>query len=241
MDRSRRSFNRALLLTLASFPAGAASAPSNSRERATAFRPSLHGWPFQTLDAALTFGPLTTNFGTCGGMCWTALDRFYRNEHIDRNLETPSPDNALYEEIRSRQFSTLTIDLIGTLNTWITRPDLGSIWEIHSIGHLTRKQEWPVVRKEIDAGRPVTICLVRTKKQKEISKNHQVLAYEYSFDRDVAYLGVYDPGHPNRDDVTLSFYLRTKKSQLNIWQSTGPDLRGFFVVPYEPPDELLLR
>src|SRR5262249_32490181 len=75
--------------------------------------------------------------------------------------------------------------------------------------------------------------------------NHQALAYAYEVDergREVK-LAVYDPNHPDRDDVTISFCFGGRERSEGLVYSTGAPLRGFFRTrhPFCHPSAGLLR
>ena len=61
-------------------------------KRTTFFKPSIHGWPFGnswdwTIDFLFPQFDITLNsVGFCGGMCWTALDRFYNGVCTPRDI-----------------------------------------------------------------------------------------------------------------------------------------------------------
>lgn len=199
--------------------------------RRTAFSPDVHGWPFGNL-YRYTPGigpvrlPFSVELGFCGGMVFCALDRFHGGEAIAADLERPVQGHSLFGELFKRQRQTL----IGgvTLRTWR--------WQLRGdeeLGPLTT-QEWETVRRGIDAGHPVVICLIREKGVLgKVWNNHQVVVHGYHMQPSgrVA-LFVYDPNHRRRADIRIEF---TPGSRLDGSQSTGERMRGFFVIPYDRP------
>jgi hypothetical protein len=112
-------------------------------------------------------------------------------------------------------------------------------------------REWPRIRREIDAGSPAVVGLVRTAGWSpwRLTTNHQVLAWAYEAREGAITIRVYDPNHPRRDDVTLEITLdatpaagpgggRPWRDRIGLRQSTGEPLLGFFRQPYPRPRSL---
>ena len=104
--------------------------------------------------------------------------------------------------------------------------------------------EWPRIRDEIDAGHPSVVGLVRAAGSSPwaLTRNHQVLAYGYEERPEAITIHVYDPNHPERDDVTLEVGVARAEAAAVPWreritlrQSTGEPLLGFFRQPYPAP------
>jgi len=113
------------------------------------------------------------------------------------------------------------------------------------------EREWPRIRAEIDAGLPCVVGLIRVSGSSPwlLSRNHQVLAWAYSAESDegearggraTIRLRVYDPNHPGDDDVALLAEVgaddgRPARERIDLRQSTGEPLLGWFRQPYPPP------
>lgn len=72
-----------------------------------------------------------------------------------------------------------------------------------------------------------------------LARNHQVLGYAYEEDESTIRVRVYDPNHPERDDVELRADLdrrrgRPLRTRIRLAQSTGEPLLGFFRQPSAP-------
>lgn len=197
----------------------------------TAFRPDVHGWPFGNL-YRYTPGigpvhlPVSVDLGFCGGMAFCALDRFYAGDAIPPGLERPEQGHSLFGEIFTRQRQTLNGGV--TLRTWR--------WQLRGdeeLGPLTTK-EWEAVRRAIDAGHPVVICLIRERGVLgKVWSNHQVVVHGYAVQPSGRVtLSVYDPNHRRRPGIRIEF---TPGTRLEGTQSTGEPMRGFFVIPYDRP------
>ena len=68
-------------------------------------------------------------------------------------------------------------------------------------------------------------------------KNHQVLACNYQVEDGVISIQVYDPNFPRRNDVFIICKPDGQnglESEQTIGDDRKKDVRGFFVMPYEP-------
>lgn len=221
-------------------------------EKSTYFLPSIHGWPFTNsfhftgtleeylgIDFIFIIGNINLDgdYGYCGGMCFTALDRFYRAEYIPDSLNAPQQGDDLYEEIRERLIDSLNLRTNGSLN-------LDTIFKIHdwqkasdeTVGMVT-EVNWYDIKSNIDLGYPIQLLLMRTtgRKYSTLIENHQVIAYKYTVDElnKKVEIFIYDPIYPNRNDVSISFYYNQPNNNIKASQSTGETLRGFFKIPYD--------
>lgn len=156
--------------------------------------------------------------GLCGGMCWYVRERFERGLPVPPDRVAPANGSPLFRAIVRRQILSLG---------WLTVP--WRFWRAASMppDALARRSlevEWPRIREGLDAGRLVVVGLVRHHGPSpfELTKDHQVLAWGYSADptTGAATLHIYDPNHPDRDDVTVTL------SPDGLAQSTGERLVG---------------
>ncbi len=208
-------------------------------ERKTIFDPHRHGWPFGNLyPFKVGVGrlriPPAIKMGFCGGMVFSALDRFYEREPMPETGPAPVQGEPLYDALFRRQFQTLNGGVFLKTYRWQIKSD-------EELARLTT-HEWSTVRQSIDAGYPIVICLIRVSGVLGILwDNHQVVVYGYRVDpaSGRVTLDVYDPNHPrNRGAVTIGFtpgnrldgkqYLRGEESR-----SPKERMRGFFVIPYD--------
>jgi len=67
-----------------------------------------------------------------------------------------------------------------------------------------------------------------------LGHNHQVVAWAYDVSPTELTLRLYDPNWPDRDDVSIRVRL-AGGSTVDLTQSTGEALFGFFRAPYTPP------
>ncbi|HEV2005780.1 MAG TPA: hypothetical protein VGQ85_04125, partial [Candidatus Limnocylindrales bacterium] len=95
---------------------------------------------------------------------------------------------------------------------------------------------WPAIRSDIDAGRLTMIGLVRTAGWNPLATGlgHQVVGYRYAESRDRIAIGIYDPNHPDRDDVELTIE-RDSDGAVRLAQTTREPLLGILSLPFVPP------
>lgn len=205
------------------------------------FRPSRHGfrfanrWPSQPA-RVVRLGPLRlpigdTSRGLCGGMAFAARDRFERGEGAPPDDQPPAAGTPLFREIVDRQFASFGPFFSVPLRFWLASGG----------GHGRRDREtardaWPAIRAEIDSGHPPMVGLVRTSgwNPLRLGLGHQVVGYRYDESASGITIGIYDPNHPGRDDVTISVE-RLPDGAYAMRQSTGEPLLGLLALPFDPP------
>lgn len=222
------------------------------------FRPSVHGLAFPNSfppGPTITFGPLDprrlgigdASTGLCGGMALTARDLWAAG--------LVAPDGTTPPENGSRRFRALVRRQVQSLD-WLRvplryldlqafRPDPPSC-----LARLLRREpprvravlvEWPRIRRELAAGRPAVVGLVRTAGASpwRLTRNHQVLAWAWEETPETITVRIYDPNHPRRNDVALVVRVDPRpgpwRDRIGLGQTTGEPLLGFFLQPYPPP------
>lgn len=169
-------------------------------------------------------------FGLCGGMSWTALDRFMKNDRPRTDSSIPEPGQELFRELVTRQADSMKgRKLMERCVVWQMLPDRTPWWMFWSkgVGRLTTQQEWPELRAALDAGTPAGLALIRTQGISNPSRHHQVVAigYEVADEGDVE-IHLYDPNHPG---VRPTISIDPGRQSVGPLQSTGERVRGFFV------------
>jgi hypothetical protein len=216
----------------------------------TAFRPSVHGFPFPNYFDPGTpvvvvpspMGEITigdAHYGLCGGMIFAALDFFLWGQ---RRYEER-------DETSTRYFARRLIDSwnlpFGVLRYYEgqSRPgaskSMAGVRLLQGLTRLTLLEEWPKVRETLDRGMPAAIGLVNvwSYNPKVLGQNHQVLGYGYTVESDRVTVAIYDPNHPHRDDGTLSFHLNDPDAEQPIIHNLDRAARGFFLTQYTRPPE----
>ncbi len=210
------------------------------------FRPSTHGFHFANAwppGPTVRLGPFDPRIvgvgdaadGLCGGMVYTAADLFAAGVPVPADREPFLNGSPRFNAIVRRQVESLA---------WLTVPV--RYWLRSALGgrfggdraKSTLEGEWPIAKRELDAGRLVLIGLIRvsTVDPRALTLNHQVMAWGYAEDGRGVTLDLYDPNWPDRDDVTITIHLDPALRPTGMTQSTGEPLLSWFVLPYSPAD-----
>jgi hypothetical protein len=184
---------------------------------------------------------LAGGYGLCGGMCFTALDFYYRGDlDMPRRKhanDQPPPRTPLRSYIWRRQMHSIVSDGLRFMVWVIFLNHVSRVWPSWrgTAWLLARsKEEWKKLRASVDAGKPVLIGLVRD--TKNVFDNHQVLAIGYD-DPDGASstIYLYDPNCPEQEStIRIEFGERLLDGQESC--NPSPPLRGFFCEAYAPRD-----
>ena len=168
-------------------------------------------------------------FGLCGGMSWTALDRFGRGDAAPEGSSIPTAGTGLFNELVARQADSMKgRDLMERCIVWQMFPDVAPWWMFWSkgVGRLTMENEWPKLRSALDAGDPTSLVLIRAQGVTMPDEHHQVVATGYDLTDDHATVYLYDPNHPVS---TPEIPIDLGEGEVGPRQSTGERVRGFFV------------
>ena len=217
------------------------------RERSVlGFRPSTHGFRFANAwpsGPTIRIGRLDprrvgvgdASAGLCGGMGYTVADLFHAGVPVPADEEPPANGSPQFRAIVRRQVESLHW-LTVPLRFWLRSALGGSLG--FDRARSTWEDEWPKARAELDAGRLVAIGLIRvaTIDPRQLTQNHQVIAWGSAEDGRGLTLRLYDPNWPGRDDVSLRIDLDPALRPIAMTQSTGEPLLGWFVLPYAPRD-----
>jgi hypothetical protein len=173
------------------------------------------------------------SFGLCGGMSWTALDRYLKGEPIEDTRTIPGRDSELFRGLVNRQADSMRgRALLERCLVWQFLPDVAPWWMFWSkgVGRLTIEEEWPKVKAALDGGKPTSLVLIRNQGIASPGDHHQVVAIGYETRDGAGEVELYDPNHP-RARPTIPIDL--KSQTCGPRQSTGERTRGFFV--WAPP------
>ena len=173
--------------------------------------------------------------GLCGGMCFAALD-YFRAHNPNNPLPTETQVDALPAKLRlyllARQLDSLAGGGVIKVLTWTARSDA-------SLAMSVAGWEIPKLRHQLSRVGPAVLALIRVREISKLMQNHQVVATGYDFNQDtkdmVVYL--YDPNWPG-EMPSLKMNLTKPSTGIALTQSTGEELRGFFVIGYgakKPP------
>lgn len=225
------------------------------------FLPSVHGLRFANAfppGPTIRLGPLDPRLlgigdasaGLCGGMALTARDLYEAGLTAPADATPPAGGSPRFRALVRRQVESLDWLRVPLRHFDLTafRPDPPS-GVAAALGREPARvvsvlRELPRVRREIDAGHPAVVGLVRESGLNpwRLLRNHQVLAWAYEAVEGSITIRVYDPNHPGRDDVALRVTVETGATTAGAWrdrirlaQSTGEPLLGFVRQPYPPP------
>ena len=210
------------------------------------FRPSTHGFHFANAwpsGPTVRLGPLDPRIvgigdasaGLCGGMVYTVADLCAVGVAVPADREPFASGSPRFEAIVRRQVESLAF-LTVPARFWL-RMALGSSFG-RDRARATFEGEWPLAKAGLDDGRLVPVGLIRVASAdpRNLTKNHQVVAWGYAEDGREVSLRIYDPNWPDRDDVTITIHLDNALRPTGLSQSTGEPLLGWFVLAYSPAD-----
>ena len=225
------------------------------------FKPSVHGLKFVnnfpgyplpfSIPNLPNLSEVGKSYGLCGGMSSAVYDFLLAGKPIPSTTTAPQQGSSLQQYLYRRQIDTFGAlgEYIAKFAQWMVLPDdtiLGTQKRTYD--------EFEEIRAQLDDSNAVVLGLVfvRGRESREIWKNHQVLAYDYSeISATTIDINIYDPNHPQRDDViirveripvgtTLIPGVPPRKRTVlgfNCIQKIADrdkDVRGFFAIPYVP-------
>jgi hypothetical protein len=147
--------------------------------------------------------------GLCGGMVAYVRRRFAAKQPVPPQTTVPENGSELFKTLVREQVRSLRFGLVPL-----------RFWRLSSVDAATRaaqtlKQNWPVIRRSLDDNKPATLGLIRSSARNplQLKENHQVLAYGYEIGDDASVrVRVYDPNHPDNDDVWVPLDRAGKQS-----------------------------
>ncbi|HYM82774.1 MAG TPA: hypothetical protein VEY67_01310 [Candidatus Dormibacteraeota bacterium] len=181
--------------------------------------------------------------GLCGGMALVTCDLWSSGIEPPPDREPPAPGSHRFRALVRRQVQSL--DALRTplrfYDLQAFRPDRPDA-VARLVGRRTRTAEmavveWPKVRSELDAGRLAPVGLVRAVGPEPwfLPLHHQAVAYAYEVVDDRLSLRIYDPNHPDDDEVEVRFRLGLeRRGPGTMLQTTGEPVFAFWLLPYRP-------
>jgi len=172
------------------------------------------------------------SLGLCGGFVFTVLDMFLHYPRIPGSaagVDTPPDPSPLFDYLCERLLESFGTNppLCNAVKyvQWIQDPNTDQYVDIFGsylvywkgLNDLIINEEWPAIKRDIDAGMPSPLSLVMTPEcgpldvpgiVDALGHSHQVLAFAYEVnDDDYVTLWVYDPNQPDKNEITLGFSL----------------------------------
>jgi hypothetical protein len=211
-----------------------------SSRAVTGFLPSRNGfhfanrWPsapaFWWGTGLIRLGIGDASRGLCGGMAFAVRDRFEAGLVPPPDSEAPPAGSQLFAELARRQLDSFDHLVVVPLRFWGA-----ALQGDHGRHRSTVRRAWPAIRRDIDADRLAMVGLVRSSgvNPLQIGLGHQVAGYRYEESAAGVTIGIYDPNHPDRDDVELRM-VRGHDGAIQLGQSTGEPLLGLLALPFSP-------
>jgi hypothetical protein len=214
------------------------------------FRPSSSGFHFANAfrhEPVLVFGlggiklPIgDASRGLCGGMVFAVRDLFEARMPPPPDTDAPRRGSPLFGYLVRRLFASFALPM-GPLRymLWMVLPS-GSLLGLPGLAMRTARA-WPRIKRELDEGRLAPLGLVRARSLSpfKLARNHQVLAYGYDLDEATGRLSilVYDPNHPDHDQLALMLRLGRRRLDGHIqYVQDERAVRGFFLTLYRAAD-----
>jgi hypothetical protein len=218
------------------------------------FLPSQDGFhfnnsfdPVPTVTIPTPFGAISVgdaSKGLCGGMVYAALDYFNAHRPIPP-VQTPPEAGPLFGFIVERLVVSFDIPTLGFMKFVELMnpnfPDFQPLGKRPPLVPLSRawtmiRQEWPILKKNLDAGRacPLGLVEVLSTDVSRLGENHQVLTYGYDLVDDELTLYIYDPNYHDDDAITLKLNVADPNQAVNLAYSKGNPVYCFFHTDYTP-------
>ena len=184
--------------------------------------------------------------GLCGGMIFAARDLFEAGLAPPADTEAPPPRSPLFRYLVRRLFDSFDLPS-GPFRylAWMALAEDNTPWGPRGLGWRSIRNEWPKVKRDLDHGvlTPLGVVRLRTLNPWRVGQNHQLLAYGYDLDERSGRvsLQVYDPNHPDADDLSLTFDLQPRGNWKVEYIEGELPVRGFFRTRYRaasPPGDL---
>lgn len=166
-------------------------------------------------------------YGLCGGMCFASLDYFNANKPIPEFTNADDINVKLFFHLWERQLESFSSGVVRRVFKWMLLDD-------KILARTVNQWEIPKLRNKIDSSESAVLALIRVRGISDPTNNHQVLARGYDYDANTKDMTIYlyDPNHPLMQP-TLSLNLSSPGKGIELTQSTGEPLRGFFLIDYE--------
>ncbi len=159
----------------------------------------------------------TASNGLCGGMAFAARDYFEGRANIPAMTSNPNDaQNNFTKFIIKRLFNSFNTNDV-TMYMKLMSPlyadtDEGALNSVGQMGraYVTIREEWPMIKSDIDQGHPAPIGLIRVKSAwiGDLGQNHQVLVYGYTINNNSISLRIYDPNIPLNDNLVITIKLQ---------------------------------
>ena len=177
--------------------------------------------------------------GLCGGMAYAVRDLFEAGAAPPALTQAPG-EGPLFEYLAERLLESFDLPLGPATYLRLMHPRLpdGDVAIVHGRAWRMVQQEWPAVRADLDRGTLSPLGLVKAKSRNpaDLGRNHQVLAWGYELEGTRLTLWLYDPNHPDDDDVTMRLDVGNPRRPTPVTCSRGDTVWCFFRTAYRFKD-----
>jgi hypothetical protein len=177
--------------------------------------------------------------GLCGGMAYTVRDLLEAGVAPPALRSAPG-EGPLFRYIADRLLDSFNLPFGPATYLRLMHPALpdGDLAVIHGRAWRMIRLEWPAIRSDLDRGALSPLGLVKAKSRdpRQLGRNHQVLAWGYDLDGSRLTLRLYDPNHPDDDQVTMSLDLAHPRRPTKVTCSDGGTVWCFFRTAYRFKD-----
>jgi hypothetical protein len=213
------------------------------------FLPTSHGLHYANCWASAPVIEIRTPFGTigigdakhglCGGMAFAVRDLFEAGRTPPGGITNPPSTSAAFSFITRRLLDSFNLPRgVARYYAWMNLPT-GDNSFVHGTSTRTIERSMPKLRAAIDAGYPCTLGLVcaHSSDPRRLGQNHHVLAYGYTDDGTTTTVNLYDPNHPDDDNVRITFAnSHPQQTTRFAYSYDDREVVGFFVTPYRAAD-----
>ncbi len=214
--------------------------PSRNGLHFTNSWPSEPNYTLNILGQKVTVG--NASMGLCGGMAYTVNDLYRARQLPPPQTSNPAAGTPLFNYIVARLTNSFDAPDVTHYLSWIQLPDGDVLFE-HGLAWHEINEEWPAVKRDLDAGLPSALGLVAGHQPPvvgffsgigNLSSCHQVLAWGYDLNGSDLTLHIYDPDNPG-DNNTISLSIGNPSHPAPLTVSNWPPgrFRGFFRTNYQ--------
>ena len=208
------------------------------------------GYPIPALNDIPVIGDIKfgdASNGLCGGMVFAVRDYYEARVPIPPTTIVPNnADDPLTKYIIDRLLASLDLDdvtmYIKLMNPVYADTDENIFNQLGEEGraYVTIKEEFPMIKNDIDNGHPCPIGLIRIKSLNpgDLGHNHQVMVYGYRLTGSNVILRIYDPNYPSDDSITMNLSLASTGEPVHADYSVqdGKPIYALFRTNYENRD-----
>lgn len=174
--------------------------------------------------------------GLCGGMAYTVRDLFEAGVAPPALTRAPG-EGPVFRYVADRLLESFSLPFGPATYLKLMHPALpdGDMALVHGRAWRMIRLEWPGIRGDLERGSLSPLGLVKTKSRnpRDLGANHQVLAWGYDLEGTGLTLRLYDPNHPDDDEVTMALDIGKPRRATKVTCSHGGTVWCFFRTAYQ--------